>query len=261
MSAAPNVPSDLRQATQAHYIAERDAIIPRFYDASLHEGQYSAVVVYDGVPIAQAGEVLTIGLVPPERRWAIGPVTDGYASCIDQKHFDELCILWKQEEIQFKSQGKEVLDFPLLEARPNVRNFVAWKIHKTDPSRLIPLGMPSERQVVRQGTHVYDPETDSQMTREEWAARQQAKLGAKVDASAAQEARIAELEAKLVALTATVPPSAPPAPEPASVQAKARLAPEMESAPCGKSVQKGRVKPHMRFCKKPECHPEPEQAA
>jgi hypothetical protein len=248
-SVQSNVPAELRQEAQAHYIKERDSIIPRFYNASMHDAHLDAKVVYDGMPIVQGGETLTIGLVPPERRWAIGEVQDGWAACINQQKFDELCKLWKQQEIQFKSQGTEVLDFPDLEPRPNVRDFVAWKVHKTDPSRLIRLGMPHERQVVRQGTHVYDPETDTQMTRDEWAAREKARLGGKATDAQATNARIAELEAKLAALTAT--PEAPIL----TVTSLKKAAVETEAAPCGKQVQKNRVGAHKRFCKKPECQP------
>jgi hypothetical protein len=256
MSAATNVPAEMRQEIKPHYIPERDSIIPPFYNASEHDANLDATVVYEGMPIAQGGEVLTIRMVPPERRWAIGPVQDGLAKTIDQKQFDELCILWKQKEIQFKSDGKEVLDFPHLEPRPNVRDFVSWKVHKTDPSRLIRLGMPSERQVVRQGTHVYDPKTDTMMTREEWANREKAEMGQKAGAEQSTAARIAELEAKIAALT-----SAPVSAEaPASPHAKVRLAAKTEAAPCGKQVQ--RLDAHVRFCKKPECRPpQPEDAA
>lgn len=253
MSAAPvqsNVPSDIRQDAQPYYIQERDAIIPRFYQASLHEGKYDAKVTYDGMPIVIGGETLTIGLVPPERRWAIGEVEDGWAKCIDQRTFDELCLLWKQQEVSFKSQGKEVLDFPHLEPRPNVRDFVSWKVHKTDPTRLIRLGMPHERQVVRQGTHVYDPETDAQMTREEWAAREKAKM-AKPSADAE---RIAALEAMVERLTGGALMAAPSGPAPAVKVVN------KETAPCGKEVQ--RLDAHMRFCKKPGCRPpKPEDVA
>lgn len=252
MSAAPiqsNVPADMRQDSQPYYIPERDAIIPRFYQASQHDGQLDAKVAYDGMPIVMGGETLTLGLVPPERRWAIGPAQDGWAHCLDQKQFDELCILWKQQEISFKSQGKEVLDFPHLEPRPNVRDFVAWKVHATDPTKLIRLGMPHQRQVVRQGTHVYDPETDTQMTRDEWAAREKAKM-AKPSADAE---RIAALEAKIAELTGGASVKA------LEIKPAAKVA-HKELAPCGKEVQ--RLDAHMRFCKKPECRPaQPEDAA
>ncbi len=251
MSAAPvqsNVPADLRQDSQPVYIAERDAIIPRFYQASMHDAHLDAKVSHLGMPVVENGETLTIGMIPHERRWAVGPVEDGWAATIDQKQFDELCILWKQQEVQFKSQGKEVLDFPHLEARPNVRDFVAVKVHRTDPKRLIRLGMPSERQVVRQGTHVYDPDTDQQMTREAWAEREKAKLGGKATEAQSQNARIAELEAKIASLTGGAPVKSVSMMTPA--EAAAVVA---NTAPCGKEVKN--LGAHKRFCKKPECQP------
>jgi hypothetical protein len=249
-SVQSNVPAELRQEAQAHYIKERDSIIPRFYNASMHDAHLDAKVVYDGMPIVQGGETLTIGLVPPERRWAIGEVQDGWAACINQQKFDELCKLWKQQEIQFKSQGTEVLDFPDLEPRPNVRDFVAWKVHKTDPSRLIRLGMPHERQVVRQGTHVYDPETDTQMTRDEWAAREKDRLGGKANDARAMEARIAELEARLAQAGSASPVVL------ALVDSPAETFPTR----CGRGAKsKAGAAAHERACKK--CSPDPTDEA
>lgn len=152
----------------------------------------SAIVTQDGEPITQAGETLTIGLVPPWRRYAIGPVVGGRAELLRQDEFERENAKVYIDSFRFR---RERPDDEKLRAVPNVREFVSWKIDLQNPGRICPLGTHMEKQEPIRGAQAYDP------ARDEFSTAQTAAVRADLEEQLAEERRKREeLEAKVNAL-------------------------------------------------------------
>lgn len=213
-------------------VPERRVIIPDFYQAMIgnHNANLDAVVTYQGLAIQQGGETLTIGLVPPERRWAIGEAKDGRAEVLPQHVFENDHLTWWTQE--FIAKG-DTPDDHTRRYIPHVREFVSHKVDPANTSRLVPLGTDFSPGEPKRPEKYYRQSSDSMVDAEVWDRENHE-----------QEEKISRLEAlveKLLAEKDAAPEVAvAPPPEPTKT-----------AAPCGKEVQ--RVGPHMRWCKQPEC--------
>jgi hypothetical protein len=186
----------------------------------------SAVVTKNGKPITANGETLLLGMVPMERRYAIGPCQNGKAEVLPQHEFE---VANQENYIAEYQMFKQAPDKVALRHIPNVAQYVAWKIDPTDPTRIAPLGfLPGAKPAEVQVTDTHEIEV----------------LRAQKDE---QALALDEMQRKLDELAELV--TAKPAAAP--VKAKASV----ETAPCGKEIKAGFVKQHARFCKKPECQP------
>lgn len=222
-----------------HVQTVRGDYVHSAYIARAHRGaDLSAVVTQNGVPIQERGQVLKVGMIPPERRYAVGPVVDGRAEVLPRLDFEAEHL---QHYVDAYAQTKGAkLDNPALRHIPAVRAFVAVTVHPSDARRLLPLGQPVEG-----GPPPAPPETfwSDTLGREVTQAEVVA-LGQ--NRSDPRDAELKLLNAKLEALTAKLDAVAAPEPK-AAKPAKA-----LKTAPCGKQMATG-MPMHAKHCKKPEC--------
>lgn len=219
-------------------IHERKTFLTASYNARLMRGEHSradmdAVVTYNGEPITAGGEVLRLGMIPAERRYAVGPVSGGRAEVLDQRDFQDAHL---DAYLTLFSIVKQPPDDPNLRHIPSVVDFVSCKLDSHDPKKIVPLGsgMAAKGERTTYWSEAKQEVVDVADVRDE------------------QQERIRELEERLAKLGGTdEAPAAAPVAEEAS----------MEAAPCGKLVKRGFVNQHVRFCKSDECNPQPEAAA
>lgn len=152
-----NAPSDYHRSAEPIRVPERDTVIPSFYNAVGHDCDIMAVVTENHMPIAVNGEVLTLSMIPPERRFAVGPVQDGSAELLGREAFESAYRLYLEEDLRVKG-GRPT--FPALWPVPTARDFVSWKVMPHDPSRLVALGIPFVRETPRPTAQKYDPRLD-----------------------------------------------------------------------------------------------------
>lgn len=238
MSAASNIPEGFGFEPRAVFISSRNTVIPSFYVAA-HHPRADAVVTSGGIPIEAGGERLTIGLVPPEYRFAVGPDVEGRCELYPQDKFANDHGLWWAEQIRLKKGPVESLH---LRPIPHVRAFVSWKVDPADPSRLVPLGVPFEGQEKREADKLYSPSKDRFFTRDELEAETKAAAG--VDAAVLAELvkTVQEMKAENQALRDRLELATEQIPGDAVL-----------AAPCGKEVKKGGVAVHVTNCQAPEC--------
>lgn len=222
-------------------IHERDTLVPSFYrdesgEQRDHDAHPDAIVTFEGIPISVNGETLTIGLMPPERRFAVQRTgQDGLtAEVYPQDVFANRHRMWWEQELLFKnSRPTDPTKWPV----PHVRNFVAFKIRGHDQA-LWPLGMPCERELPKQSQQVYDAKADRMMSRQEW------------------EQSVEDLKAKHDELEKTLEKRLANAKDRADTLAAVDAAKSF-SAPCGATIKAEAYLPqHRRFCKQPECQKE-----
>jgi hypothetical protein len=215
---------------------------PEYLKRAHTAADLAAVVTQNGEPIVQSGETLTVGLVPPWRRYAIGPVLDGKAEVLAQHVFEAEHRRVYEDSFRFRG---ERLDDPDKRYVPAVREFVSWKKDVRNEGRLCPLGTHMEKQEPKRGAVAYDPAKDEFTDPRVDAVRQT------MEAQLAEERRRREeLEAKVNALVGRAPAKPP----------KPKREREMVTAPCGKEVAAPYLKAHKQFCKS-GCRPEGGEAA
>lgn len=223
-----------------HVQTVRGDYVHSAYIARAHRGaDLSAVVTQNGVPIQERGQVLKVGMIPPERRYAVGPVVDGRAEVLPRLDFEAEHL---QHYVDAYAQTKGAkLDNPALRHIPAVRHFVSVTVHPSDARRLLPLGQPVEG-----GPPPAPPETfwSDTLGREVT----QAEVVALKNGPDPRDAAIRDLQAKLEAATAKLDAA------PALLQKSDKVKPAkaLNTAPCGKQMAQG-MPMHMKHCKKPEC--------
>jgi hypothetical protein len=220
----------------------------------------TAVVTQFGVPIVQSGETLTVGLVPPWHRFAVGPVIDGKAEILSQDDFvreDERNYV---DTFRFKGERIDDKDKRYI---PNVRAFVSQKIDTRASGgypRLCPLGTHMLAEKPKAGAVVYDPAKDTVTPRQVDEVRQ-----AFAAENAEKDRRLAELEAKVNELVGRkVDPAAANAGTLTDVRTvfdnfktvRDKPAKPQATSKCGAwTGDATRLNSHVRFCKK-GCKPE-----
>lgn len=241
--AIPATTNGLDFIQQQHIATPRGDYIHAEYISRAHRGNdLLAVVTMGGRPVEARGEVQRVGNVPPERRYAIGPVENGRAELLSQLEFEREHA---QHYVDAYAQVKDArLDKVELRHIPNVKEYVSVKVHPNDPKRLLPLGMAPEGA----GPPSAPPDTfwSETLGREVSAAE----VVAMKNAPDPRDAKMRELEATIAALQAKMA-------EPDPVEAKAEFKPAkpakpLLSAPCGKQMVTG-LPMHLKHCKKPEC--------
>jgi hypothetical protein len=238
MSAAPidlpsNAPADVERRPDAIWVPGTEFLVPSFYDARWHNQHLGDAVTQNGAPIVVNNETLTIGLIPPWRRYAVQP---GSAELVSQDDFARAKRMADIEYVYEKSGGKSSLAFPEQEPIPNVREFVSWKRHPGEPERLIPLGTSHERQPAKLSERLYDKMSQRLISFNELPQATQAQVIAEIQSAGGD-----------------VTPPAEPAPplEPASQQAVKRMM-AATAAPCGREAKsKAGALAHSRSC--PDC--------
>lgn len=202
---------------------------PRYLARAHTAAEMSAVVTFHGEPITQGGETLTVGLVPPWRRYAVGPVVDGKAELLSQDDFarEDRAVY----ENSFRYRGERV-DDPDKRFIPSVRTFVMVKRDHMNPGRICPLGTHIGPQEVVKGAKAYDPANDRMVDRQVNEAEE--RLRSEIES---KDARLAALEAQVQALVGKKP-------------APAEDEPEMVMARCGREVKKMYLSQHVNKCKK-----------
>lgn len=207
---------------------KQNHLVHPLYLANAHtKDEMDAVVVEDGRPVVQGGETLTVGLVPPWRRYAIKRADGGRAELLPQPDFERL-----EERVYldtFRFLGASPDDHSKRPV-PNVRTFVSWKIDPMNAGRICPLGTYTKPQTAIIPEKAYDAVNDRMVDRQSNAA-----LEAAEKALAEKDARLTALEAQMAKLTGTKV-SAPKS--------------ERTTAKCGKEVDPKYLKQHARFCKK-----------
>jgi hypothetical protein len=238
MSAAPidlpvNAPSDVQRRPDPVWVQGTEYLVPSFYDGRWHNAHFDAVVTVNGLPIERNGEVMTVGMVPPWRRYALDP---GSAEALPQGDFERAKTNADQEYVLTKSGGKSNLAFPEKEPFPNVLEFLSWKRHPLEPEKLIPLGVSHERQQIRKGNHFYDPMQQKLVAWDSIPTDKQAKIVAALMDQGAD----------------VTPPAEEPAPLEPAKQAAVRRVLAAASAPCGREFKSlAGAKAHGRNC--PDC--------
>jgi hypothetical protein len=207
---------------------------PNYLRNAHTKADMSAVVTFHGEPIAQSGETLTVGLVPPWRRFAVGPVQDGKAEVLPQQEFERLDEFLYMESFRLRGERPDDHSKRFV---PNVVNFVKVKIDPMQKGRICPLGTHTTPQKAIVTDKAYDSKLDRMVDRQsdEAAERHRAELAEK-------DERLSKLEATVNALVGKTV-------KPANLEA-ARV-----TAKCGKTVDPKYLKNHERFCKK-GCQPE-----
>jgi hypothetical protein len=238
MSAAPidlprNAPADVERRPDPVWVPGTEYLVPSFYDGRWHNANFDAVVTVGGKPIERNGEFMTVGMVPPWRRYALDP---GSAEALPQDVFERAKRNADEEYVLTKSGGTSMLNFPEKEPLPNVTEFLSWKRHPNEPEKLIPLGVSHERQQIRRGNHFYDPISKQLVSWDSLPTDKQAKI-------------VAALMADGGDVSEPAPP--PKAIEPAAQQAVKRAMAAV-AAPCGKELKsKAGAMAHERNC--PDC--------
>jgi hypothetical protein len=239
MSASPfdspiNAPADVARRPDPVWVQGTDYLIPSFYDGRWHNAHFDAVVTVNGQPIERNGEIMTVGMVPPWRRYALDPAS---AEALPQHEFERAKTNADQEYVLTKSGGKSNLAFPEKEPLPNVLEFLSWKRHPLEAEKLIPLGVSHERQQIRKGNHFYDPIQQKLVSWDSLPTDKQAKV---VAALMEQGGDVA-------------PPPEPAAPIEPAKQAAVKRTLAMAAAPCGRELKsKAGALAHARNC--PDCH-------
>lgn len=214
-------------------VSNREAYVFPSYRKRMESGEHAedgALVTSGGKPIVRNNETLLLGMVPLERRYAIGPVENGKAEVLPQHIFADEHEKMYVAEFALKNQPP---DNPKLRYVPSVVNFVAWKIDPTDPSRIAQLGFQPNKVAV---TATANPAAEE--------------VEALIRHNDRQTIELDEMKRKLDELSALMAQK-PKAPlEIEVVKPKALV-----TAKCGKEVKEGFVKQHERFCKNPECQP------
>lgn len=192
----------------------------------------NAVVTFGGQPIRANGEVLTIGMMLPWRRYAVGPVVNGEAEVLPQHDFER-----EHEKVyidSFRFRGERV-DDPKVRPIPSVREFVAWKKDPRFPGRICPLGTYTEKQEPIKGAQAYDPLKD------EMYDKRAADVQSAIDAQLAEkDKQLAALEAKVNLLAGMVQDK----------PSKPKKEVEQVTAPCGTwTGAANRLHAHQRFCR------------
>ena len=213
-------------------VAGREAyVFPSYRARMAQHSDENAVVTSGGKPIVENGETLLLGMVPLERRYAIGPVVGGRAEVIDQHSFEQESE--KNYVAEYNAKG-QAPDKTALRFIPNVVRFVSWKIDPTDPRRITHLGFSPGQKL---GADIVSQ-----------SAEEIESLRAQKDE---QALALDEMKRKLDELSQLM--ASKPAEVPGVVVAHEKA---MQTAPCGKEIKQGFLKQHARFCKKPECRPE-----
>lgn len=235
--------SGLDFLAQQHVQTPRGDYVHAEYIARAHRGaDLDALVTQGGSPIVEGGVALKVGMVPPERRYAVGVVKDGRAEVLAQNDFE---AAHAQHYVDAYTQKNAKLDDPTRRHIPTVRAFVATTIDPQNPKRLLPLGMPVEG-----GAPPPPPDTFwSNTLGREVTAAEAAKLGSGPDP---RDAEIKALNAKLDAFSAQMAALAAAQAAPAPAEAKPKPARPMKVAPCGKQMVTG-LPWHVKSCKQPEC--------
>lgn len=208
---------------------KQNHLVHPMYLARAHTApEMAAVVTQNGDAIVQGGETLTVGLVPPWRRYAIGPVVNGRAELFPQPEFERL-----EERIYldtFRFLGASPDDHAKRPI-PNVRTFVSWKIDPMNAGRICPLGTYTAPQKAIIAPVAYDALNDRMVDRQSNAALEAAEA-----ALAEKDARLTALEAKMAKLTGT--------------KTAAKVAPARATAKCGKDIDARYMSRHVQMCKK-----------
>jgi hypothetical protein len=214
-------------------------ITGEYVDRAHRNEELNAVVKHDGKPISANGEILLVGMVPPERRYAIGKVQDGEAELLEQREFEDLHEQAYRMAYMIKRQPP---DNSSLRFIPRAENFVSCKVDPNDSSRIVPLGTGVASHGER--THLWDQQKDKMVPIAE------VEQNSADDEISRIEARLAELrgESKEREILSK------PADEPSET--------EMKLAHCGKAVKKNYVNQHVAKCNAcQEILTEPEGAA
>lgn len=205
-------------------IPERDTLVLAEYIQDQHtEDELHAQVTFQGEPIEHAGEALLVGMVPPERRYAIAHAgEDGHCECLPQEDFQK--VHEKQYRAIFAVAGERCDDVHLRHI-PKVQEYVACKLDPNEPSQVLPVGMGMAEAGEIQA--YWDDKNQEIVTPEE--------RGLLAD----KEAEIAELQAKLDDVNAS----------------RGRETPaETSTAPCGHKVKNPKyLSRHVKQCQQPEC--------
>jgi hypothetical protein len=208
--------------------------------AGEHTGEeMNAVVTYQGQEISVNGEVLRVGIVPQERRYAIGKVEGGRAELLPKEEFKHLHAEVYRMTFLINKQPP---DDPRLRHIPTAKDFVSCKVDPQDDSKIVPLG--TGMAAAGERTHLWDQKQDKMVT-----------LAEATERTAAEE--ILDLEQRLAKLRGDTREEeileAPRVQEEAS---------SSEIAHCGKPVKKGYVNQHIAKCNAcQEILTEPEGAA
>jgi len=137
---APNMPIDMTAGPKPIAIPQRQTVITSKYNASIHE-DLSARVQECGNDIESNDEKLTIRLLPPERRFAVGPCVNGVAQLIPQKDFEEVHeTWWKEQFIVLGASPPQASLRPI----PNIKDFIQVKLNPYDSTKIIPLGQSAD---------------------------------------------------------------------------------------------------------------------
>jgi hypothetical protein len=238
MSAAPidlpiNAPADVQRRADPVWVQGTEYLVPSFYDGRWHNQHFDAVVTVGGRPVERNGEVMTVGMVPPWRRYALDP---GSAEALPQDVFARAKRSADEEYVLERSGGKSNLAFPEQEPIPSVLEFLSWKRHPLEPEKVIPLGVSHERQQIRRGNHFYDPISKQLVSWDSLPTDKQAKIVAALMADGGDT---------------TPPPPPVAAVEPAAQKAVKRVL-AAASAPCGREFKSlAGAKAHGRNC--PDC--------
>lgn len=218
---------------QPRVVPERGKLIPAWYVP--HERDDIAVYedTREGPVFFRVNEVqVTVGMLPPEHRWAVGP----NGAMLSQAEFERHYRQWILDTFRASEDGMPEYFAVDAEPIPHIQNFLRLTVNPLDSSNLIEIGYdrfrPASGPVVRDAEPVVDKHVS------EWA--QPAPL--KPDEKDAEIARLrAELEAKTP--EASRDPSSPP-----ESPAVASAPPALSTAPCGKQVKN--VGAHKRLCRK-----------
>lgn len=204
-------------------------VSPRYLLRAHRNEELKAVVTHNGEPIVANGEVLTVELVPPWRRYAIGPAVDGRAELLDQRTFE------REEELNyleyFTLRGERP-DDSSKRYIPNVKTFVSWKIDTMRAGFECPLGTYIGPQAVKEGEKQYDAVNDKLVSKQvdETIERMRAEI-------ADRDERMARLEAMIEKMS--------------GVKVAEKSAPPLRvSAKCGKEIDPRYMSQHIRMCKK-----------
>lgn len=220
--------------------------VPAFYRANPHsEAELGATVTSCGMPIHANKEVLTLAMVPPPFRWAIGPAKDGAAEVIEQHVFEEKLKMKIREE--YASRGVAYEDDVDKEPRPRVERYVAKK-WDTNLGKVVPLGSNLDlNPAPEEPEKLYSASADRFMTREELEAEEKAEARRRHDLEGENErlrAQLAELRGE-----DTPEPGGEPKTDPEANTTTTETEAESFTAPCGKPCKSAAgVSAHARNC-------------
>jgi hypothetical protein len=214
---------------------QRFLVHPNYLRNAHTKADMSAVVTFHGEPISQMGETLTIGLIPPWRRFAVGPVIDGKAEVLTQQEFERMDEFLYLESFRLRGERPDDHSKRFV---PNVVNFVKVKLDPMQKGRICPLGTNTVPQKPIIAEKAYDAALDRMVDRatDETTERMRAELAEK-------DARLAKLEATVNALVGKA--------EPAKKAKAAKPAAETVTSQCGEWTGKpGHLRLHVKHCKK-----------